>query len=269
MANKEEKPEGNWLCNTQTGEFLGRTACSWAQIFLFYLVFYGFLAGFFSLTMWVSLQMLDENVPKYSDRVANPGLVIRPKSLDISYNRSDSKTYGDYVKHLDTLLTGYNDKVQEANALCLVGQYTDQSAEAEKKVCQFRRSLLRQCDGLSDPSFGYAEGQPCVLLKLNRVVGLMPRGDPYISCEVKGEGSLNMQYFPAEGRIDKMYFPYYGKKAQPNYVQPLVAVKLLLTDKDYNKELAVECKVEGSNLKNNDDRDKFQGRVLFRVKVVA
>ncbi len=22
-----------------------------------------------------------------------------------------------------------------------------------------------------------------------------------------------MQYFPSEGRIDKMYFPYYGKKA--------------------------------------------------------
>lgn len=55
---------------------------------------------------------------------------------------------------------------------------------------------------------------------------------------------------------------------QENYMQPLVAVKLLLTKEDYNKELAVECRVEGSNLRNNDERDKFLGRVTFRVKVV-
>lgn len=55
---------------------------------------------------------------------------------------------------------------------------------------------------------------------------------------------------------------------QENYVQPLVAVKLLLTKEDYNKELPVECRVEGSDLRNNDERDKFLGRVTFRIKVV-
>lgn len=157
---------------------------------------------------------------------------------------------------------------------------------------------------------------------------------------------LQIQYFPAEGRLDKMFFPYYGKKAhvskcsqqprdflvveehqryldgrcllrhspfnkspdclhvccyihsflfyyihvhtctymhgdmltclhvnltllclQPDYVQPLVAVKLLLSKDDYNVEHTVECKVEGSDLRNSDDRDKFLGRVIFRVKV--
>lgn len=54
---------------------------------------------------------------------------------------------------------------------------------------------------------------------------------------------------------------------QPDYVQPLVAVKLLFTKEDYNIEQTVECKVEGSNLRNDDERDKFLGRVTFRVKV--
>lgn len=54
---------------------------------------------------------------------------------------------------------------------------------------------------------------------------------------------------------------------QPKYVQPVVAVKLLLAEEDYNSELIIECKVEGSDLRNNDDRDKFLGRVTFRVKV--
>lgn len=55
---------------------------------------------------------------------------------------------------------------------------------------------------------------------------------------------------------------------QDNYLQPLVAVKLLLGKEDYNKELPVECRVEGSDLRNNDERDKYLGRVTFRIKVV-
>lgn len=54
---------------------------------------------------------------------------------------------------------------------------------------------------------------------------------------------------------------------QADYVQPVVAVQLLLAKEDFNVEQTVECKVEGSNLRNNDERDKFMGRVTFRVTV--
>ncbi|XP_055735354.1 sodium/potassium-transporting ATPase subunit beta-3b [Salvelinus fontinalis] len=279
MSTKEETPAADgdkpqtssWkdsIYNPRTGEFIGRTAKSWALILLFYLVFYGFLAGMFTLTMWVMLQTLDDNIPTYRDRVASPGLVIRPRSLDIVFNRTDPKQYDQYVQHLENFLQQYNDTVQEKNELCMVGEYYEQDDQEEKKVCQFKRSLLRQCSGLSDPTFGYAEGKPCVLVKMNRIIGLKPRGDPYINCTAKRESPLQMQYFPSEGRFDKMYFPYYGKNLHSTYVQPLVAVKLLLTKEDYNNELTMECKIEGSDLRNSDDRDKFLGRVTFRVKVV-
>ncbi|XP_041669191.1 sodium/potassium-transporting ATPase subunit beta-3-like [Cheilinus undulatus] len=266
---KEEKKESwkDFIYNPRTGEFMGRTATSWGLILLFYLVFYGFLAGMFLLTMWVMLQTLDENVPCRQDRVAHPGLVIRPHAAEISFNRSDPSKYSEYTRQLHDLLQRYNDSIQERNDLCMVGEYTEQDNEPVKKVCQFKRSTLRQCSGLSDTSFGYAAGKPCIIIKMNRVIGLRPRGDPYINCTAKRDKPLNIKYFPLEGRLDKMFFPYYGKKAHPDYVQPVVAVQLLLTKEDYDVEQTVECKVEGSDLRNNDDRDKFLGRVIFRVKV--
>ncbi|KAK7158952.1 hypothetical protein R3I94_005326 [Phoxinus phoxinus] len=276
MSKKSEKPvegkepESNWkdvIYNPRTGEFFGRTGRNWGIILLFYLVFYGFLAAMFVFTMWVMLQMLNDETPKYQDRVASPGLVIRPHSLNIVFNRSESLEYGQYVQHLESFLHQYNDSEQAKNDLCMAGQYSEQDEEPLKKVCQFKRSLLHHCSGMEDTTFGYAKGQPCFIVKMNRVIGLKPPGDPYINCTSKSEKPLQMQYFPHEGTIDRMYFPYYGKKTHKGYVQPLVAVKLLLKKEDYNSELIVECKVEGSNLKNNDERDKFLGRVTFRVLV--
>uniref|UniRef100_A0A8C2AQ01 Sodium/potassium-transporting ATPase subunit beta n=1 Tax=Cyprinus carpio TaxID=7962 RepID=A0A8C2AQ01_CYPCA len=248
MANKEEKADekqSSWkdfFYNPRTGEFIGRTASSWALIFLFYLVFYGFLAGMFTLTMWVMLQTLDEHTPTYRDRVANPGLMIRPRSLEIKFNRSIPQQYSMYVQPLESFLQPYNDSLQEANEACPEGVYFEQDDVEEKKVCQFKRSVLRQCSGLADSNFGYSEGQPCILVKMNRVIGLKPRGDPIASVQ------------------DHFYIT-------ANYVQPVVAVKLLLTEDDFNSELTIECKVEGSDLLNSDERDKFLGRVVFRVLV--
>ncbi|XP_023653891.2 sodium/potassium-transporting ATPase subunit beta-3a [Paramormyrops kingsleyae] len=266
---EEKQHQTSWkdfIYDRRSGEFMGRTASGWALIILFYLVFYGFLAGMFTLTMWVMLQTLDDYTPRYQDRVANPGLVIRPKTMDILFNRSEPLNYGPYVEQLESFLHQYDD-MEQKNEQCVAGQFFEQDTHPQKKACQFSRSVLGPCSGLLDPNFGYPQGEPCVLVKMNRVIGLKPRGDPHINCTAKNEGSVQMQYYPIEGKFDRMYFPYYGKKAQETYVQPLVAVKLLLTKENYNTELTVECKIEGTNLRNDDDRDKFQGRVTFKLTV--
>ncbi|XP_026229559.1 sodium/potassium-transporting ATPase subunit beta-3a [Anabas testudineus] len=277
MASTEDKPASkenasSWkdsIYNPRTGELMGRTASSWALILLFYLVFYCFLAGMFALTTWVMLLTLDDYVPRYRDRVPSPGLVILPNVPTITFNKSDPLKYTQYVQDLESFLQRYNDMEQEKNEDCPQGVHflQDDTEDMTKKVCSFKRNSLSFCSGLSDTNYGYSEGKPCVLLKMNRIIGLKPHGEPYINCTAKTDTPIVIPHYPTGGRIDKMYFPYYGKKAHENYVQPLVAVKLALTKEDYNKELVVECRVEGTNLRNNDERDKYLGRVTFRVKV--
>lgn len=41
--------------------------------------------------------------------------------------------------------------------------------QEERKACQFKRSWLGECSGLRDPHYGYSQGRPCILLRMNRV----------------------------------------------------------------------------------------------------
>ncbi|MEQ2227369.1 hypothetical protein ILYODFUR_037012 [Ilyodon furcidens] len=54
--------------------------------------------------MWVMLQTLDDDVPRHQDRLANPGLVVRPQAIEISYNHSEPTQYNPYVQQLRDLL---------------------------------------------------------------------------------------------------------------------------------------------------------------------
>ncbi|XP_072349340.1 sodium/potassium-transporting ATPase subunit beta-2-like isoform X2 [Scyliorhinus torazame] len=285
MAPKDNKSCGQvmtewreFLWNPRTHEFLGRTGTSWALILLFYVVFYTFLTGLFTLTMWVMLQTVNEYTPKYQDRITNPGLMIRPRteSLLVGFNVSQQGSWESYLKVLNTYLDPYNDSVQVAtNDQCKPGTYYLQEDSGDvrntpKRSCQFNRTMLGQCSGLEDQTYGYNEGKPCILIKMNKIIGFLPsKGKaPYVSCEGKTKDRNRVhevQYFPPNGTLDLMYFPYYGKKAHVNYTQPLVAVKFL--NITHNTDVSIECKVYGSNVKNDDERDKFAGRVVFTLNV--
>ncbi|XP_060710456.1 sodium/potassium-transporting ATPase subunit beta-2-like isoform X2 [Hemiscyllium ocellatum] len=269
---------GEFLWNSRTQEFLGRTGSSWALILMFYAVFYTFLTGLFSLTMWVMLQTVNEYTPKYQDRITNPGLMIRPRtdSLLVTFNTSHESTWQAHVQALNAYLDSYNDSVQVSNNdQCRPGTYYLQEDSGDvrntpKRSCQFNRTMLGQCSGLEDKTYGYSEGKPCILVKMNKIIGFLPGEGktPYVSCEGKTKDNdkvHNLQYFPPNGTLDLMYFPYYGKKAHVNYTQPLVAVKFVnITN---NVDVNIECKVYGSNVRNDDERDKFAGRVVFTLNV--
>ncbi|XP_077399900.1 sodium/potassium-transporting ATPase subunit beta-2a isoform X2 [Vanacampus margaritifer] len=279
---EDRKGSGEWrelFWNPRTHELLGRTAASWGLILLFYLVFYLFLAGMFTLTMYIMLLTLDDYKPTWQDRLTTPGMMIRPRGnqLELTYSLSETNSWEGFVQNLDSFLTPYDDTQQvQMNDDCPADQYFIQEDSGEvrnnpKRSCQFNRSMLEECSGFPDRFYGYSRGQPCVLIKLNRVIGMFPGKDgqsPFVTCAAKREDSDKMgplAYYPPNGTFNLMYYPYYGKKAQVNYTQPLVAVKFL--NASLNTDIDVECKITSNTLAAGSERDKFAGRVSFKLRI--
>ncbi|XP_016398733.1 sodium/potassium-transporting ATPase subunit beta-233-like [Sinocyclocheilus rhinocerous] len=292
-ANKD----GGWktfIWNSDKKEFLGRTGSSWFKIFIFYVIFYGCLAGIFIGTIQAMLLTLSNYKPTYQDRVAPPGLSHspRPDKAEISYSISDNTTYSAYVEHMKEFLKAYEkdsqgDESKFENCGDKPQSYTErgelEGSDGVRKACRFEREWLKDCSGKKDDTFGFKEGKPCLIIKLNRIVNFRPRPpasndsipEPIhpnfhgnlipIHCTNKREDDAKhlgpVEYFGLGAGFPLQYYPYYGKLLHPHYLQPLVAVKFNIT---VGIEMRIECKVFGQNI-DYSEKDRYQGR--FDVKI--
>ncbi|XP_035287704.1 protein ATP1B4-like [Anguilla rostrata] len=266
-----------YLWNPETREFMGRSGKSWSLILLFYSALYIFLAAMFAACMWALMWSINPYAPTYNDRVMPPGMMMSPRGpngFDISFNASDRNSWAKYVEALEASLNSYDDPIQEQrNIQCTQGAYFMQNDDesVERKACQFKRSWLQKCSGLQDPSFGYSEGKPCILLKMNRILGYLPGdGTPInVTCAAKRGGPENLgdiEFFP-ESIFNLMYYPYYGKRVHVNYTNPLVAVRFPSVQLDTH--VSVQCKLNGKGIINDSPTDRFLGSVTFSLEVGA
>ncbi|XP_014866381.1 PREDICTED: sodium/potassium-transporting ATPase subunit beta-233-like [Poecilia mexicana] len=294
------KDDGGWkefLWNSERGELLGRTGGSWFKIAVFYVIFYGLLAGVFIGTIQAMLMTLSEYKPTWQDRVAPPGLSHTPRSdkAEVFFSVRESETYLPYVKALRDFMKQYDDNIQNNNML--FEDCGEQPADYKHrgdlesdmggvKACRFPRSLLGSCSGLEDNDFGFKDGKPCLIVKLNRIVNFRPRppgNNDSIPEEAKPKVQANViplhctnkreedadkigeiKYYGIGEGFPLQYYPYYGKRHQPQYLQPLVALQF--TNLTRNTELRIECKVFGENIYYNE-KDRYQGRFDIKIQV--
>uniref|UniRef100_A0A3B1IE03 Sodium/potassium-transporting ATPase subunit beta n=1 Tax=Astyanax mexicanus TaxID=7994 RepID=A0A3B1IE03_ASTMX len=295
-ANKDG--DGGWksfLWNSEKKEFLGRTGCSWLKIFIFYVIFYGCLAGIFIGTIQAMLLTLSNYKPTYQDRVAPPGLSHTPRSekAEISYSLSDDDTYRFLTKAMKELLEPYSEEKQTdenqfedcgENPAIYKNRGELESDVGKRKACRFKKSWLGACSG-EDPHFGFKDGKPCILVKLNRIVNFRPKAPANTSLPVNLQGKVQANLIPIHcsskkeedaGKIGEIkyhgmgsgfplqYYPYYGKLLHPQYLQPLVAVQFVNITQ--NTDLRIECKVYGENI-DYSEKDRYQGRFDLKLYV--
>ncbi|XP_040019560.1 potassium-transporting ATPase subunit beta [Gasterosteus aculeatus] len=273
---------GRFVWNSDEGKLLGRTPEKWVYISLYYVAFYVVMTSLFCLAIWTLMYTLDPYAPDYQDRLKSPGVMVWPDTygeeiVEISYNTSDKSSWMKMTNILNEFLEPYNDTKQlECNKHnCTRGKYfiqdTFSAPNHTKWACPFTQSMLGACSGHEDPTFGYNCTMPCVIIKMNRIISFLPSNNTehpaYVNCTVL-EGQHNVdkiEYFPEGGSMDLSYFPYYGRLAQPTYINPLVAVRFSLVN---GKKAKIQCRVVSKIISYENYHDPYEGKVIFQLEAV-
>ncbi|KAH9285084.1 Sodium/potassium-transporting ATPase subunit beta-1 [Echinococcus granulosus] len=242
------------IFNPKEKKFCGRTCRSWALIFVYYLIFYSCLAGFWIGMLSVLIfAMIDTTVPSLTGMQSllklNPGLGILPpvdsEGTLIQLTLFDSKQKQDYLNFMQSYLMGYNNN--STNCDFENGTRINSSI---LEPCEFPLSLLGPC---ADPAdYINSHNNFCFYLKLNKIYGYLPdiEGNKIpIQCgpanSFDGANLGQPVYYPSVrtangtfGYFSSVAFPYLN---QPHYQVPLLAVTF--PDIKSNTVVMVSCAV--------------------------
>jgi len=188
-----------FLWNSETSEFLGRTGMSWLKIGVFYIVYYALLAGFFMGMLLIFYQTLDDKVPRWQNSNGiiggNPGVGYRPmpdnKSIESTLiwfrHGDDNGNWKPWAERLDDFLLPYKEDVDpkgEKVTRVECGELGTKPS-GDNQVCMINREELFQGDCTAENHYGFSKGSPCILLKLNKIYGWFP--DYYNASEIPEE----------------------------------------------------------------------------------
>ncbi|XP_013411848.1 sodium/potassium-transporting ATPase subunit beta-1 [Lingula anatina] len=210
----------------------------------------------------------------------NPGLSFRPmpwaKSTMIYFVQGDKQSFAPIIANIRAHLIQYENQNQDGRNYIQCGY----GVRPREKVCTFNLDLLGPC--IWKEEYGYNDGEPCVILKLNKLYGWEPEpydnntrppelGDRWrpdhvgVTCEgdtdTDKENMGPIAYYPEEG-FPNYYFPYLN---QLGYRSPLVAVHFERPTN--NVLLRIVCKAWAKNIEHNLDPLWLAGVAKFEILV--
>ena len=193
MKPKESNGDlGTFIYNGKTGELLGRSFTSWF-IVVYQVLFCVGVAAFWGVCLWVFYQTLDNYTPRQissSYISSNPGLGFRPMRLgtdpysSLIWFRHGGDGDWDLLKdNLDAFLSEYEPGYWANAGASQTKCHWGQGPLSKQEACEFNKEWLSDQNSdikcISEEHYGYYHGKPCILLKLNKIYGHMPR--PYFN----------------------------------------------------------------------------------------
>lgn len=293
---------GKALYNPKRKEFLGRDGAGWGKLGVFYFFFYIGLAGFFCAMLAVFMALSPRDRPRYyleasrmrtRSNPLSPGLGFRPqpevdKNLIVVDRDAGSASENQYVRNLQQYLEVFywkHDTVDKRES----GEENELDSQ-DSPSTKFVIDKPGDCTNKSD--YGFTKGKPCVLVKMNKIVGFSPQPGAASAdkaafqaagCPQKSDAVAVHCYgeYPADvdnigsisyisegdqndkcGSLKTSWFPYEGKVNRKDYYQaPYLWVQF--TNPQPNVLINVLCRVYGQNI----DFDKKAGRALTRFQI--
>lgn len=294
MGFHEELKRDVWkffrnIWNPDSEEVLRRSESTWAKVLLFHLTVFSGLAALTAIGFALYLQVyIDKNHPRTQGKdtllLGWPSLGFRPmpdyRTTLIRFEQGKPASYKPYSDHIRGYLLHYENEFQESESF-IDCEVKNQEGRDKSKVCRFLLDKLGpECVHQRD--YGYDEGQPCVLLKLNKIFNWEPllyngsdvprelAGGKYdlnyvgVTCE--GENPIDqenigpLKYWPEEQGFLRDFYPY---RNQEGYKAPLVMVKFAKVTNGI--VINVWCKAWARNIQHHRYDD--MGGVHFELLV--
>ena len=190
VMDKDEDSQINFCLNEKRGELFGRSLPNLVKIVLYMIAFCAVLSVYWGLCLWVFYQTLDNYEPKLQKDTAyighNPGLGYRPMlknenpySSLIWFKHGASGNWDKLKENLDEFLVEYEPGYW-ANAGAVLTKCDPPPTDplTESKTCEFNKEWLSDVNSdykcITEESYGYLHGKPCILVKLNRIYAWNP-----------------------------------------------------------------------------------------------
>merc|ERR1712226_25623 len=208
----------HFIYDSETNTVLGRTFESWLKITIFYAIYYtciGAFAYYFIEGYQTHMMVLPgaENArPSTQNRVATPGLATFPmlEKIELDANRQNAITYMNDIN--DYLMQYANSSDKTVSATVSPAKLGHCSPVCLSKDCEETPLLA-----------SYANGQPCIVYQLNKVLGWRPFPIESLNAEFIQPRDPKNEDFSMVGKVvpkyetDKIYVYCYDLDVAKGY----------------------------------------------------